>query len=274
MTPKELFHEGKLTEAIATVSDGVKRRPADVSQRGLLCELLCFAGELERADRQLDAIGQQEPEAMLGVAMFRHLIRAEQARQQFYGEGRLPELLGLPSPQLKLHLEASILLREGKTVEAAVLLEKAEAARPALAGTCDGKPFDDLRDLDDLTSSFFEVLTSTGKYYWIPMEQVERIEWHPPERPRDLLWRRASMTVSGGPDGEVFMPALYAGSHGHADDLIRLGRSTDWGDERTAPMRGVGQRMFLFGDEARAILELSEITFNLPADADHGETAS
>ena len=50
------------------------------------------------------------------------------------------------------------------------------------------------------------MLTSTGKYYWIPMERVEMIEFHDPARPRDLLWRRAHMVVRGGPDGEVFLP--------------------------------------------------------------------
>ena len=75
---------------------------------------------------------------------------------------------------IELHLEASICLREGDQAKAAQLLAEAEESRPHPTGTCDGKPFDDLRDLDDLVAPVFEVLTSTGKYYWIPMERVER----------------------------------------------------------------------------------------------------
>jgi type VI secretion system protein ImpE len=158
-------------------------------------------------------------------------------------------------------LEASIHLRENRAAEAMALLSQAEEQRPAVSGTADGEPFDELRDLDDLTASFFEVLTSTGKYYWIAVEQVEQIEFHPPEQPRDLLWRRAHMVVDDGPDGEVFLPVLYAGSHQEEDVRFRLGRQTDWRGGDGAPVRGIGQRMFLIGEKDRSILELSEITF-------------
>lgn len=262
MNAHEHYRAGHLQEALAAATADVKSHPADTARRGFLCELLCFAGELERADRQLDALGQQDPEALVGVSVFRQLVRAEQARQQFYTEGRLPEFLGPPSPVLRLHLEASICLREGRPGDAGALLAQAEGQRPKVTGTCDGAPFDDLRDLDDLTASFFEVLTSTGNYYWVPVERVERIEFRPFKRPRDLIWRRAHMIVRDGPDGEVFLPALYAGSHAEADERLRLGRMTDWrgGDEE--PRRGRGQRIFLVGDVDRPILEIQDILIN------------
>ena len=150
---------------------------------------------------------------MLEVTTFRQILRAEQARRQFYAEGRLPEFLEPPSERLKRHLEASVRLRDGQPGEAVQLLQQAEAERPPVAGVCGGQPFADLRNMDDLLRSFFEVLTTTGKYYWVPMERVESMEFHPPKRPRDLLWRSVHMIVRGGPDGEVFLPALYAGSH-------------------------------------------------------------
>jgi type VI secretion system protein ImpE len=170
--------------------------------------------------------------------------------------------LELPDPHLKLHLEASILLREGKPKEAAALLEQAEELRPSVAGVCDGAAFDDLRDIDDLTAGFFEILTSTGKYYWIPVERFELIEFHAAERPRDLLWRRAHAVVRGGPDGEVFFPVLYGGTFAEADDRLRLGRMTDWRGAEGEPRRGIGQRMFVVGEEDRTIMELKELTFN------------
>lgn len=265
MTPREHYQAGRLDEAVKAASEEVKKHPADTSRRGFLCELLCFAGDMERADKQLDAMGQQDPQTTVGISMIRQLIRAEQARQQFFGEGRVPALLDKPSEALRLHLEASICVREGNLGEAAGLLAQAEEARSKKSGVCDGQPFEDFRDLDDLTACFFEVLTSTGKYFWIPIERVEIIEFRPPERPRDLLWRRAHMVVNGGPDGEVFLPALYAGSHQEDDDRIRLGRYTDWRGGDGEPVRGFGQRTFLIGEEARAILELKELTINDPA---------
>jgi type VI secretion system protein ImpE len=108
---------------------------------------------------------------------------------------------------------------------------------------------------------FFEVLTSSGKYYWVPIERVEFVEFRTPERPKDLLWRRAHMVVREGPDGEVFVPSLYAQTHSHEDAQLRLGRRTEWIEKEGTPVRGVGQRMFLIGDEAKTILQLKEITF-------------
>lgn len=275
MNAKEYYQAGNLAEAVTAATEEVRRHPNDTSRRGFLSELLCFAGEFQRADLQLDAIGHQDPQATLGISMFRQLVRAEQARQQFFSEGRIPEFLDPPVAHLECHLEASIRLREGHPSEAAELLEEAQRQRPAVAGTLGDQPFDDMRDIDDLTASFFEVLTSNGKYYWIPMERVELIEFHGPVRPRDLLWRRAHMVVRGGPDGEVFLPTLYAGSHAQTDDRIRLGRMTDWRGGDGAPVQGIGQRMFLIGQEDRAILELERITITGPApDTDHGENPS
>lgn len=272
MKASELYKAGQLAEAVAAAGEEVKRHPTDSARRGLLAELLCFAGEWERADSQLDVLLQQDPNLVMGLGLLRQLIRAEQARQQFFASGALPEFLEQPSPLLKLHLDASIRIREGKPQEAVEILEQAEAQRPKPRGTCNGQPFEDFRDLDDLVAPFFEVLTSTGKYYWIPIERVERIEFHDPERPHDLLWRRVHMEVVHGPDGEVFLPVLYPGAAAETDDRVRLGRATDWRGGEGSPVRGVGQRMFLVGNDGQSILEFKEIAFQIVEDG-HGETA-
>jgi type VI secretion system protein ImpE len=263
MTPGELFQAGKLTESIQAALDAVKKHPTDTDRRGHLIELLCFAGDMERADKQLETIGQQDPQAQMGVSMLRQLVRAENSRQQFYQEGRLPEFLGEPSEVLKLHLEASISVREGNPAAATTKLAEAEAKRVHVRGKCNGEAFDDLRDLDDLCASFFEVLTSTGKYYWVPMERVEFMEFRAPERPKDLLWRRCNMKVHDGPEGEVFIPSLYPGTHRSTDDQLRIGRGTQWIDESSAPVRGVGQRVYLVGNADIPIMQLKEIQMSV-----------
>jgi type VI secretion system protein ImpE len=264
MNAHDHFQAGSLPEAVAAGLEDVKMNPSDVGKRRFLCELLCFTGDLERADRQLDFLTQQVSEnadELVSISLFRQLIRGEQARQQFYSAGRLPEFLNNEvAPHLRRRLEAAVLLREGNQAQAAALLTQAEEERPKVHGACNGQPFDDLRDLDDLTASFFEVLTSTGKYYWIPIDSVESVAFLAPVRPRDLLWRRARMIVHMGPDGEVFLPALYAGAGADPDDRVRLGRTTEWRGE--APVRGFGQRMFLIGNDAQSILELQTLSID------------
>jgi type VI secretion system protein ImpE len=260
-TAKELLEEGKLSEAIRAMNDEVKRNPTDIQRRGLLAEMLCASGRLERADAQLEVILQQDAKAALGVALMRQMIRAETARRDFYSSGRLPEFVDVPPPYVQKYIEASIRQREKRLGDAKQLLDQAEAERPRVKGSCNGRPFDDLRDLDDLTAAVFEVLTSTGKYYWIPAERVRSIEFRKPERLRDLIWRRALMSVESGPDGEVFLPATYCPTDVEVDDKVLLGRITEWHGGDAEPMRGVGQVSFLVGDESVPIMQMQSVTF-------------
>ena len=265
MTAHELFRAGKLKEAIAAQVEEVRSHPTDTGLRLFLSELFCFSGEYERADAQLDALGHQDSKAFPFATMFRQLIRAAQARQDFHASGRIPEFLGRPEGPSRLLLEASVFLREGAAAEASERRAQAEAEWPKAAGMCDDQPFDDFRDLDDMTFAFFEIFTNNGQYYWIPIERVELIEFKAPERPRDLLWRPAHMIVRGGPDGEVYFPVLYPGAAAETDEFIRIGRVTEWrGGEDGTPVRGVGQKTFLVGEEAFPIMEINTVTFEAP----------
>jgi type VI secretion system protein ImpE len=261
MSASDHLKAGRLNEAVAEAQAAVRSRPQDQASRYLLAELMCFTGELEKADKQLDALGELDPKQMMTVSMFRQLIRSEQARGQFYQDGRVPEFIDTPTPDMEQRLRASLLIREGNLAEAGRVLAAAEAQRTPVTGTCDGKPFTEFRDLDDLTAAFFEIYTATGKYYWLPFEKIEEIEFRPPERSRHLLWRSARLTHRDGPEIEVHLPALYAGSARQDDVQCQLGRMTNWLGGDGEPMRGVGQRTFLIDDEARGIMEITSITF-------------
>jgi type VI secretion system protein ImpE len=266
MTPREHYQAGQLKEAVAAALESVKKHPTDVQRRGLLCELLCLSGDLERADRQLDTMSQQDPQTAVGISLWRQLIRAETARQEVFTQGRTPEFLGEPSPNLQLYLRALVALRIGQPEEAASLLAQAEETRPKLSGICNGRPFVDFRDLDDRLAGFCEVLTSTGKYYWIPLDRVRVIDLHPPQRPRDLLWRQAYMSVADGPEGEIYLPTIYPGTAETQDPQLQLGRGTTWLESETEVVTGRGLRMFLIGEEDQTILELQHLEFDLDAE--------
>jgi type VI secretion system protein ImpE len=262
-TAGALFQAGNLGAALDAANAAVRRSPGDLPARVLLAEMLIFAGNLERADVIMDAASAADPTAGVVVAEFRQLLRADMARRQLYREGRVPNFLGEPTPALRAQLAAVVALREGALEEAATQVAEAEALRPRVPGVVDGVAFDDARDADDLNAGFFEVLTTTGKYYWIPTERVETLEFRPPRRPRDLVWRRAAMTVLDGPDGEVYLPALYATDEADLADTLRLGRATEWRDAGSGPVRGVGQRTFLLGETASPIMTLTSLQFGI-----------
>jgi type VI secretion system protein ImpE len=256
--PALLFREGRLDAAIAAASAAVRLNPTAAAARILVAELLLFADDFSRADSVLDAAATIDPSTALVVAEFRQLLRAAMARHQVMSDGRVPEFLGAPTPAQTLLLRALVSMRSGDQDNAAAAAQAAEAARPAVTGKSNGRAFEEFRDVDDLVAGNLEVLTATGKYYWIPIETVVSMEFHPPQRPRDLFWRRCSLTVRNGPEGDVYLPAIYD-SNNDVSGAHRLGRATDWSE--TAPVRGSGQRVFLVGDQAVAIHELGTVDF-------------
>jgi type VI secretion system protein ImpE len=253
-----LFHEGRLQDATAAAGEAVRKEPAAAGPRLLLAELLLFDDKLERADTMLQAASNVDPSTALVVAEFRQLIRAGLARAEVATQGRAPNFLGDPTESQAHLLRARVALRIGDAEGAAEAVAAAEAARPIRGGQSGDLAFDDYRDADDLWAGTLEVLTSTGKYFWVPAERVVSIEFHPPKRPRDLFWRRCTMDVRDGPEGDVYMPALYETSQ-DADDALRLGRGTEWTE--TAPFRGTGQRLFLIGAEGFPINQLETLDF-------------
>lgn len=264
-TAHECLQSGHLAEAITAATAAVKAAPKSLEDRWLLAELLILAGQFDRADAQFDTMLTLEPRVAVAAAPIRQLLRAESARRQFFDEGRVPELLDGAGQQVRDRLEAFVLLRAGQPAEAGQVAARAEIARPARGGTVTiagvERAFTDIRDLDDVTAAVFEVLTQTGKYYWIEMAQIGSVEFEPPARPLDLVWRKARLVVPDVFDATVHMPAVY-GTLTNADDTSRLGRRTAWiGGEGDAVV-GVGQRCFVLdGDDEIDMLAVESLRF-------------
>ena len=90
------------------------------------------------------------------------------------------------------------------------------------------------------------------------------METQPLSRARDLIWRPARLEVRDGPAGDVYLPAIYVPDASHAadtEDALRLGRRTEWREAPGAPVRGLGQRTFLVGDDDVPIHELGRVEF-------------
>lgn len=260
MEALELFRAGKLKDAIASCTEQVKKLPNETAPRSLLGQLLCFDGQLERADSHFKTIEIQRTDRKEVVLLLRNLLAAAQAREKFYSDGWLPEFVEAPPEYLKLHLQASIAIRENKPEEAVELLRKAEELRPAVPGKCGDLEFDDFRDTDDLTASFLEVLTSSGKYFWIPFEKIRRLAFEPIESPINVLWRGARIDVQGL-EGVVYVPQLYEGSGRSDDEEIKLGRTTEWLDGENTPTRGLGHRILYIAGEFKPLANLTEFIF-------------
>jgi type VI secretion system protein ImpE len=257
---KKLLDAGDLDGAIQAALSYVKTKPLDHQARTFLFELSLFSGDWERAERQLDAIGHQDANAMIGALIYRQCIDAERKRAKYFSEGLKPEFLSDPPNYVYGLLTANNRVREGKIAEAKEILDQTEEERPAFPCTVNGEQAEDFRDYNDLTSGIMEVIIKDS-YVWVPFEQIEKITINEPQSLRDLFWLQGTMETANGTNGEVFFPMLYVNSYKHADDQARLGRMTDWRDLGDDLFAGEGTKLFFVNGQDRPITELKEVVF-------------
>jgi len=257
-TAKELLDAGKLQAAIEELTGRVKASPSDMRQRIFLFEMLLFAGDWDRAERQVDVIAHQSLESGLGVQVYRNNIKAERDRSRLFSDGLRPNFISDPPTYVELHLSAINRLREGDVREARETLDRAEEERPAFKGAINGQEFSDFRDYNDLVGPVLEAIVQ-DQYTWIPFEQISRLEIGAPKQLRDLIWTPASIEATDGTSGEIYIHTLYEGSGNHSDDQVRLGRMTAWRDAGESLYLASGSRLFLIDGEDRALLEARTI---------------
>jgi type VI secretion system protein ImpE len=233
MNPQELYRAGRLTDAIKALSAELRDNPTDARRRTFLFELLCFAGEYERADKQLEVLAQAGPDSELGVLLYRSALYAERQRHDLFERGELPAL-------------------------------QDDAADRS--GLINGKVFSSISDADPRIGPRLE-LFAAGNYLLLPLEHVASIQIPPPRRLRDLLWTPAAVRTTpafkGTELGEVLLPVLAPFSWRHPDEAVRLGRVTVWeqpqGYEYQVPL---GQKMWVADDDETPFLELRSLEFN------------
>lgn len=253
-TTAELYQSGDLAGAIAAQVAVVKARPADTDARSLLFALQAFAGDWERAGTHLRALQAADQELQRGALFYRGLLTAEVHRQGVFEGEAVPVLPSEAPAHLEHRLAALQAWRGGDAATAESHLAAALASQPELRGMVNGQEFVGWRDLDDLLGSVCEVLTG-GRYLWLPWEWIRSLEVTVPERLPDLLWLPARILHRDGEELSVNLPAVYPGSHGWDDDALKLGRRTDWSDDRGL-QRGLGQRLLAWGGAADEIHEL------------------
>jgi type VI secretion system protein ImpE len=235
MSVQQLFQAGRLDEAIQALSAELRDNPGDAKRRTFLFELLCFAGDFARAEKQLDILASESREAEMGGLLYRSALHAEKTRHELFEKGENPPA------------------------------EKANGdSQGATSGALNGKPFEVLSDGDPRVGSHLE-LFAAGSYMWIPFSLIASIQIPAPKRLRDLLWTPAvvkpSAAFQGRELGEVLLPVLSPFSWKHADANVRLGRSTVWEENAAGEAVPLGQKILVADDEEIPILEIRSLEF-------------
>ena len=157
-------------------------------------------------------------------------------------------------------LEANRLLALGHIEQAKQWRDKAMAAAPATSGTVDGEAFEWLADADSRLGPVLEAVLN-GKYYWIPLERLVRIEIEPPADLRDLVWTPVTLTFTTGGSNVALVPTRYPGVENLSDDRLRMARSTEWKASGDDTWIGCGQKMLVTDRAEYALMDVRLIEF-------------
>jgi type VI secretion system protein ImpE len=233
-TARELFTAGKVREAIQLLTAYLRERPLDRAQRTFLFELLCFAGEYTRAEKQLAVLSSGSVDSETGAIVYYAALHAEKTRHELIEKQQFPTTAPAASPKGKLN----------------------------------GKAFTELTDADPDIGARLEVFAA-GAYMWLPFEHVASLEMRPPQRLRDTLWAPALVQTApsfrGMDLGEVLIPAIYPFSWKHPNEQVWLGRITDWAADDAGNEYPSGQKILLVDGEEIPLLEVRTLEFDHPA---------
>jgi type VI secretion system protein ImpE len=232
MNSQELYRAGQLDEAVRALGSELRNDPTDTRRRTFLFELLCFTGEYDRAEKQLDILADAGKEAAMGTLLYRSALQAARTRRDMFEKKTFP-------------------------------LSAAQSDATPAAGTLNGQPFETIEDADPRIGARLEVFAA-GAYLWLPFEHIASVQMEPPKRLRDTIWIPAMLQT--GPKckgldlGEVLLPALTPLVSKHPQSSVRLGRETVW-EEAGGETVPAGQKLLLVDGEEIPILEVRNLLF-------------
>lgn len=230
MDAAALYKAGQLRPAIEALGAELRKQPADIQRRTFLFELLCFAGEYDRASKQLDVLGDASKDAASGALLYRAALHAQRTREEMFARGEIPK--------------------------------GAEERSPP--GTINEEPFAELADEDDRIGANLEVFIA-GSYTWVPFRYIESVQIQQPTKLRDLLWAPAILMATKDfrlqDLGQVLIPVMAPLSWKHEDDNVKLGRTTVWIEDAQHGAIPAGQKIFTTGAKDYALLEIRELGF-------------
>ena len=262
MTIKDLIKSGELADARAQLIEKVKTSPADSAARTLLFQVLILLGEFDKADRHLDTLAVQDKTANPAYFEYKNLLLAEKERLKVIKHDALPSFLPKTPVYFDIYYQAIKKLKEENLSEAVDLFQQVESHISPISGTINGKPFDGIKNTDTTLAYFLETITH-DRYVWIPFEEIREVIITPPKTLFDLIWIPASITTWEGLTMNCVLPVIYPNSSSHENDLIKMGKMTEWNSLGGHFVQGLGQQVFEIDGEDMALLEIEQIVFNL-----------
>ena len=258
MDPQRHLFDGDVTKALEEVQAQVRAEPSDARHRVFLFQLLCIAGQWDRALTQLNVAGEMDAGNLGMVQVYREALASEALRVEVFAGHKTPLIFGDPEQWIALLLEALKLSASGEITQSQEMRAAALEEAPATAGSLNGKAFDWIADADPRIGPNLEAIIN-GRYFWVPFHRIAEIRIEEPEDLRDLVWVMAELRWQNGGEAVALLPARYSGSESSNDPRIQLGRRTEWQDQGHDLFAGLGQRTLITDQDECSLLEVRNI---------------
>jgi type VI secretion system protein ImpE len=268
---EDLIAAGQPVEALAAVQQQVRQQAQDVRLRVLLFQLLAVNGQWARAAAQLEVCGELDAATLAMVNTYREALKCELVREAVFDGKTTPLVMGEPAEWVASMVQALKLSADGDHHAAQLMRAQALEQAPATAGTIDGQAFDWICDGDSRLGPILEAVIN-GRYCWVPMSALAKIQIEPPEDLRDLVWAPAFLEFPNGGGSVALIPTRYPRTTGFDDPRTWLSRRTEWlplggadaADEAAAAgeggagpqFAGIGQRVMMTDATEAGLLDV------------------
>lgn len=277
MSALDSLHNADLRKALADLQDEVRKQPEVAKHRVFLFQLLAVLGQWDRALTQLNVARDLDPKALEMAQAYQEVLHCEVLRAKVFQGERSPLFFGEPEPWLARMWEAQVLTARGEFAAGQKLRDAAYEEAPTTAGrvvcrdksaetpahSSSGPPeivtsFEWIADADSRLGPILEVIVN-GRYYWAPFHRIRRVVLEAPADLRDLVWAPAHFEWANGGEMVGMIPVRYPGSETHQDDVVRLGRKTQWREVAEGVFLGEGQRMLATDVGEWSLLEIHRL---------------
>jgi type VI secretion system protein ImpE len=255
---EQAVRSGDPDAALKTLQEQVRHNPSDAKLRVFLFQLLCVAGQWDRALNQLNVAADLDASTLAMAQMYREALQCEGLRAEVFAGKRSPVIFGEPPDWVALLIESLLVRGTDRSRESEPLRERAFEAAPETAGSIDGQPFAWIADADMRIGPICEAIIN-GRYYWVPFDRLSAIDLDPPVDLRDVVWMPAHFQFANGGETVGLIPTRYPGSESSDDPQVRLARKTVWHEPAPEVFIGLGQRVLATDTGEHAIMDLRKI---------------
>lgn len=244
------LNAGRLGSALEEAKAGLREDPGSVDLRWLYCQLLCLKQDWSKARAALEQLRAvaKTPQVMQQALLTERLIEGESRRNEVWTAGRAPEFLDEIGETERLSLQAWTYRREGQWERYRALIDERDSQLTPTPVRWHNERFLTIRDLDEPSAPFLELISVAGIYIWLPWRKIVNLTVEPPVRPLEFLWVPVRVKLSSGGELSMYANALYP-SRDETEERFLLGNETEWGGDESTGFLGRGKKLFLLGDD-------------------------